>query len=275
MNNEYIKSIGINFNLKSIAVQSVKNLSKDIIEAFKDSTIGSTLAKSFSDNLNGREFFKSATTYFIDEFSNVVKSSLSELNRMLDFSRLSNAKTRNLAYGYGFSRAQAYGYDTAMGMLGFRSEEDLFNASTNEMKLFREAFEKYSSYYEELYNSGFFDTLREYQFEMQNFKQEMQMEVITFFMDNKDAIKTALVALIKLSEYVIRIFSKIVDWFGGRTEAATVSDVVNQYRTTKTSTTSVSIRNQFTNTPKEDESWLAHAGELTYEQIVRALGGEA
>lgn len=274
MKNEYTKSVDISFNLKSIATMAVKNLSKDIVYAFKDSTVGKTLAESFSSSLESNGLLKNIITKSLDEFSNIVRSSMNELDRMLDFSRLSKSETRKLAYGYGFSKSQAYGYDTAMKMLDFESEEDLFNATNEEMRLFRESFEKYSNYYTELYDSGFFNTLREYKFEMEDFKREMQMEVITFFMDNKDVIKKGMIALMKISEGIAKIFAKLVDWFGNRTQPSSVSDVVNQYRTTSNSTR-VNISNQFTNTPKEDETWLANAGELTYEQVVRALGGDA
>lgn len=273
---EYKKTIDIKFNLKDAAMLAVKNLSKDIAFGLKDSDIGKTLAESFSSTLENGGFLKNLIEKGLNNFSEIVKDSIEELNNILDFSELSNSKTRNLAFQYGFNSAQAYGYNKAMDLLGFESEEDLYYANAEEIKLFRNSFDKYSDYYNELYDSGFFDTLREYQYEMQDFKQEMQMEVITFFMNNKDIIKSGLIALMKMSEWVAKIFGKLVSWFGStNTSPATVSDVINQYRNVNSTNTNVNISNQFNNTPKEDETWLANAGELTYEQIVRALGGEA
>ena len=100
--------------------------------------------------------FKEVAKSAAQEFASVIKSTfrdvISEMKDMLEFSQLSNAQTRELAFNYGFSRSQAYGYSKAMSLVGLESEEDLFYATEQELKQFREAFNKYSNKYEQLYD---------------------------------------------------------------------------------------------------------------------------
>ena len=135
---------------------------------------------------------------FIDAFKGAFKDSISEMKNMLEYSQLSSSHTRDLAFGYGFSSSQAYGFNQALRAVGLKDEEDLFYANTQELTQFRKSFEKYSNYYEDLYNSGFFDTMQDYQFEMQDFKMSLTQEVIQFFVHNKDLIKAGMKGLLEI-----------------------------------------------------------------------------
>ena len=44
----------------------------------------------------------------------------------------------------------------------------------------------YSERYTKLYDSGFFNTLQDFTWEWQEFKEDLQYELIDFFMTNKD-----------------------------------------------------------------------------------------
>ena len=203
------------------------------------------------------------------------KSAIEEVSNMLEYSQLSNAHTRELAFGYGFSASEAYGWDKAMSMLGFQSEEDLFYANTQELQQFREAFEKYSNYYNDLYDSGFFEQLQEYQFEMQDFKNEMQMEIISFFMNNKDAIMATMRAILTIAEWVVQGFSWLMGFFDER-EVTTSSDIVGQYVTNNQSNVSnnqITNNNTFNNVDSSTSSSVLSEIERQNRIAIEALGG--
>lgn len=260
----YTKEIKLEFNAK----ESIKKIGEELTSTLSTglqktmSAIGTDLKNVFND--------------IVDNFKVSMEDVISEMSDMLDYSQLSSSTTRDLAFGYGFSSSEAYGYEKALSAVGLESEEDLFYANTQELEQFREAFEKYSSQYESLYDSGFFETMQEYQYEMADFKNEMQLEIIEFFMNNKDTIKAGMNAIMDISEVVLKIFGWLVDVFGSdsNTETAAASDIVSQYTNTNTNNTTVSVSNTFNNVAKEDESWLANAGSMTYEQVITALGGK-
>lgn len=210
----------------------------------------------------------------MDVISNTFKSGIKEMKSMLEFSQLSSSKTREYAFNYGFSSSEAYGFEKALGAVGLESEEDLFVANKQELAQFRKAFESYSNQYKELYDSGFFKQMQDYQFEMANFKNEMTLEVVKFFMNNKDVIKSGMLAIMKISEWILKIFSWLVDRFGETNKAMTTSEIMNQYSDIKTNNTNVNVNNNFNGVSKSDETWLADMGNLTYAQIIQALGGK-
>ena len=206
----------------------------------------------------------------------LLNDSFSELENILDFSKLSNETTRELMFGYGFSSSQAYGYSKAMSVLGFGSEEDLWYSTDQEKSQFIEAFIRYTEKYNELYDSGMFEKMQEYNVEMAEFKEDLKLEVVEFFMDNKDVIKSAMEALIHISEGIIKIIAQLADIAGGPKEDRTMSQrlsdqaaILNNYSNLKT--TNISIDNTFNNVAKEDQGWLANAGQLVYEPVVKAF----
>lgn len=212
---------------------------------------------------------------FIDAFKDAFSNSIEEMKSMLEYSQLSSSRTRELAFGYGFSSSQAYGFTQALKAVGLENEENLFYANTQELAQFRKAFEKYSNYYENLYNSGFFETMQDYQFEMQDFKMELTQEVIQFFINNKDLIKDGMKGLLEISKTLLQLFSWLVSAFGNGNQALETSEILSQYSNVTNNSRTVSINNNFNGVGKNDERWLADMGNLTYAQVIEALGGGA
>ena len=234
-------------------------------------TIGDDVATKMADGF----------TKMVDKagqfFEQTIKNAIKELDNMLNYSQLSSSKTRDLAFGYGFSASQAYGWTNALKAVGLESEEDLFYANEQEMAQFREAFEKYSNYYTELYDSGFFEQLQEYQFEMYQFKKDMEMEVIRFFMNNKDTIKSGMKAIVTIASMLAQAFGWLVNLFDRAVNPTTAStaDVVSQYnQTTNSSVVNANVNNTFNGVSATDAAWLSNAGEMAYEQTIKALGGD-
>lgn len=277
--NEYFKKIMLSFVPDTESLNLVKTkLGDSLTHAFQDSPIGKTLASGFSSALKGENPLKSMLKTSIEEFSKIIDNALDELNNMLQFSQLSSAKTREYAFGYGMSSSQAYGFEKAMQMVGLSSEEDLWYMNPQEQRQFYDAMTKYSERYSQLYDQGFFETLQEYQYEMEEFKLDMQLEIIEFFMNNKDTIMTVLKFLMKSGEYVVQALGWIVDFFNtnersSSQRAADTMDIINSHSSTTNKQTNVKIDNTFNNVSNSDQTWLANAGAMTYEQVVQALGG--
>lgn len=212
---------------------------------------------------------------FIGAFKDAFSNSIEEMKSMLEYSQLSSSRTRELAFGYGFSSSQAYGFTQALKAVGLENEENLLYAKTQELAQFRKAFEKYSNYYENLYNSGFFEIMQDYQFEMQDFKMELTQEVIQFFINNKDLIKDGMKGLLEISKTLLQLFSWLVSAFGNANQALETSEILSQYSNVTNNSRTVSINNNFNGVGKNDERWLADMGNLTYAQVIEALGGGA
>lgn len=251
---------------KSFSEEFSKGFSDSIKSKFKilDVTDGKAMGAAFG-NAAGNAILKAGQA-FVD----LLKESWEELDKMVQYSMLSNAETRRLAFTYGFSGSQAYGYQKAMDIMGFRGEEDLMFASGSQKEKFQELMNKYNERYTELYDSGFFEDYMNFQYEMEDMKQELMTEVIGFFMDNKDTIKAAMEWMIKLAEIGIEGFDRLIAWLNGGREQASNSDIIKSYSTNNHST-NVKIDNTFNGVNSSDRGWLANAGQMTYEQIIKAL----
>ncbi len=215
---------------------------------------------------------------FLDGLVNVFKDAWSELKNQLQYSLLSNQHTRELAFNYGFTASEAYGWDKAAGMLGISNIEDLAYLNPTQQQKFYEVFQKYSDKYASLYDSGFFDTMLDYQIEMEEFKLDMQMEVIEFFMANKDVIKSGMLAIMELTQFTVQALGWLIEHIGGERqrssyERSTATQNILNNAVSNARTTNVQIDNTFNNVGRNDQTWLANAGQMTYQQIITALEG--
>jgi len=242
----------------------------------------------------GTEFFSGIITGDFDDFkdalqdiatsliqglANVIGSALDEMGNVLKANRLSNADTRELAFRYGFNAAEVYAWQKASDALGFRSEEDMLYATDSQRQLFTKTFTTFAEKYTALYDSGTFDTLEEFEVEMKAMKEEFTLDVAAWFVENKDTLKALMTAVLDLTKVIL-------GWLGGMIKHSQgdfstrrhMSSVQFDYErgsslVNNNSNVNVRIDNSFTNVQKEDQSWLANAGQLTYQQVIRALGG--
>ena len=253
--NEYLKKFLVSLKLDKESLQNFsKDLSKTVTLSFRNAS------KEVAQNIG-------------NAITSAFKDAWEELSNILNFSQLSSSHTRELAFGYGFSSSEAYAWDKALGAVGLESEEDLFYANQQELAQFREAFEKYSNKYDELYDSGFFNKMQEYQFEMADFKNEMQLEIVEFFMNNKELIKSGMEGMMTAAEILLKMFAWLVRAFGTTNDALSTSDVISQYSEVTNRSNNVSVNNNFNGVGKSDEQWLSDMGQLTYAQVIKALGG--
>jgi len=257
------------------SLDDIEKKEKKIIDDFKKDLKDHKLFEDTFKNL--KQYFTDYVKYAALDFGkaivNAFKNAWEEMSNMLQYSKLSDANTRNLAFTYGFSGSQAYGWDKAMSLLGYSSEEDLMYANAQELQQFRAAFEKYSSYYDDLAESGYFEQLQEYNVEMEDFKMEMQQSIIAFFIENKDLIMSAMKGVLEIAQFLIKSTSWLL---GGNSSdrVAGTTDIISQYNTTSTSSNaSLSVTNNFNNVDSSTSSTLSREAEYEYRQVIRALGG--
>lgn len=257
------------------SLDDIEKKEKKIIDDFKKDLKDHKLFEDTFKNLKQyfTDYIKYAALDFGKAIVNAFKNAWEEMSNMLQYSKLSDANTRNLAFTYGFSGSQAYGWDKAMKQLGFSDEEDLMYANAQELQQFRAAFEKYSSYYDDLAESGYFEQLQEYNVEMEDFKMEMQQSIIAFFIENKDLIMSSMKGVLEIAQFLLKSTSWL---FGGNSSdrVAGTTDIISQYNTTSTSSNaSLSVTNNFNNVDSSTSSTLSREAEYEYRQVIKALGG--
>lgn len=205
---------------------------------------------------------KSVGRDFITDLNQTFEDAWDELNNMIGYSMLSNANTRSLAFTYGFSGSQAYGFSKAKALMEFQSEEDLMYATNEQLTMFKDMFEKYSDKYERLYDSGLFTEMYKYQIEMEEFKEDLKMEVIQFYVDNKDVIKEGMTALLYIAQAVLSISSFLLSTHNSR--IASASDTISSY---SSSVMNISVANTFNGIDANQQANFSRIGAMTTEQI--------
>lgn len=267
-----VKEFSRNFSVFSTAFSKDSTFGSSFKSYEKITSFGLTSLKAiFSNDLNAK---KELVDTLISGLSSLVSNAFEELDTLLSYSRLSSSETRDLMFGYGFSSSQAYAWSKSMEALGFGSEEDLYWANQKEWELFRSSFAMYAKKYDELYDSGLFDTMREYDIEMKNFKEEVELEIVSFFMQNKDTLKTSLIALIKLSEFVILTLGKFVTHLVPTTipSSSDISTRIAQMTNSSTvNNNTVSISNSYSGIATESK--LMSDEQIVYEQLAQIFGG--
>lgn len=269
----YLEALKVEFTADGLQ----KNL-KDFSNTFVNGLLknADSLKTIFNGFQNG--FGKGIVTIgneFLSKLADTFTDAWKELDTMLSYTRLSNAQTRQLAFGYGFNASESYAYTKATELLGFSDIEDLWYANNTELELFSEAFEKYSRKYSELYDAGLFDKMLEYQVEMQEFSEDIKLEFVQFFVDNKELIIGSMNAILTISKAVLKVLAFVGDLFHELTrtssnQVATESDVVNNYANR---TNNIKMDYTFNGVDKVDREYLTQTGQLTYEAIISWLDG--
>lgn len=273
--NNYTKSVGIDLDLSDKTQKTLNDFIKQWKEA--NTSFVSKQLKDFGKTFTSMFTSKLATvgTDFAQGLKTLFKDSWAELDNILKYSRLTNQDVRSKAFQYGFDPSQNYAFSKVSSLMGISGLEDISYMTRGQREKFMQKFDEYSSRYQQLYDSGFFDTLEEYNWEMQEFKEDMQYEVISFFVENKDTIK----GILNIIMTIARGITSIAGWLlgsGGRTEAEKEADARRILGLTTNNTTNnrnVRINNTFNGVGQQDRAWLQNAGTLTYEQFLRAQGG--
>lgn len=212
--------------------------------------------------------------WFLSKLESIFSEAWQEMSEMLKYSKLTDSTIRDQALTYGFNAAQNYAFSKTKDLLGISNDEDLYYMDQAQRQKFYEKFNEYSSKYDRLYDQGFFKTLEEFNWERQEFEEDIKYSIIEFFMNNKDTIKSALQAMINMGEWFIKAFGWLVEGLntGGRSEsqrAAATSQIINKY--SANTSKNVSIDNTFNNTSSSDRSFFSQSLNLMKEQIIKSI----
>lgn len=300
---------GIELGFDDETVQSIKSLGEslsnvgdvgDSIEKtnermsdFADSFLGG-LKMEFSDIAKFATNWQAALAElgvkfiadFVEKVSDLFKDAWNELGELLKYSQLTDSTVREQAFTYGFNPAQNYAYSKTMSFMGLSSEKDMWYLNEQQWKEFNERFSTYTERYQSLYDQGFFEDLQEFNWSMEEFKDEMLYEVVEFFIDNKETIMAVFKAVIFMAEIQFEFFKQLMEivrdvTFSPTSEserASKYSDIINGGTTTNNQSTTnnynVKMDNNFNQTGKVDRDWFANMGQQALEQVIVAIGGK-
>jgi len=264
--------------------QRIANKQKELNKAKQNqdkefwSKLGKEGGKKFANILS------SIGDSFKQFFSNLLNDAKKMMSDMASYDLGStltyNDKAWDIAMTKGLSGADAYAYQKAMEDIGVSNDEELMQAMMSPalQERFSQRIGYWSNQYDELNQSGFIKSYQEFTTEWKDFKNELTVDLIKFFVDNKDTIKTVMKGLMGFMKTVVELIADILNVFGYDTQrsdsqiAARTNDIINNYKTSNSST-NVSVSNTFNVSGNNniDNAKLKDAGQTVYRQIINAL----
>lgn len=155
------------------------------------------------------------------DFKNIWKGVIETITKMLQTegiasynlgnSLFSNSAARNQAMQYGLNNSQNYAFTQTREMLNMKSDEDLMYMNASQKEMFTQLMNKYSSWYQQLEQSGMLRNVQEAQLELSMLKQEIAYKFLNWFAENKEAIFTAIDLILKAVQVVADIILKILN----------------------------------------------------------------
>lgn len=264
-------------------IERLKEL-KLMLDELSDSTKPSEpglIKKLISDKLGSilGELRKQLTDFFQDVFDDARARLVDMASYDLQNSIFNNSFAREQALKYGImDPAQNYALSQTMSELKMNSEEDLMFMGPATQEKFAERIGYWSGKYTELANKDFFRIVQEFQLEWNEFKSEMELDVIEFFIQNKETIKQVMKAGLAFMEATLSLLGKLLDSLQiSRTDSQRLNasmEIVRNYGG-NVSTTNVNINNTLNPASQvlTDKQMLAQAGTLSYAQLIEALKG--
>lgn len=263
--------------------------------AAKDYLQQNTLAKQGANAFNKMERTISKwKDEALNAIKNFVKEALKELSEMASWdvfnSTQYNKEASEMYMNYGLQGEEAYAMNTALEATGINDIETyltdpLVQGNQALLDTFRESYELAKANYQN--NIELAREYQEFQTEFKLFKQELQKEVIDFFMANKDTIMGAIKFIMQTIEVIANILNSIFGWLvgsnGTRTDTQRQSDmneilgIESNYDNSKTDNSkhnNVNVNNTYNGVGKTDQTFFQNVGQLTYQQIIEYLGRE-
>lgn len=248
----------------------------------KTSSVGDVLKNGVKQGLvdAGKKAWSAIEDFAKDTFKQAVEM-MKEIAQYTDNSRIFSEEAANLKLTYGLEGGEAYSLQKALQDVGLSGVDEYLEKgwmlSQEQKDYLEEQLNMYRLSYEQDREIAL--SFQEFEVEWSQFKKEMSVELIHFFMENKDTIKTTMKVLMDFMEVGLQFFS----WFMGlysqddtrsdyeRNKAT--SDILNNYVTNNGGNTSksVSVSNTFNGVQTSDRTDLINAGNLTYQQVIKAL----
>lgn len=192
----------------NVGLNALGKVASGLIGIFKK--VGSALWQGFKNLLAG---VKDIVKGFTDLNTGMATFSTST-------SLISNASAREQQMKYGLSSSDNWALTQTMGMLGMQGDEDLMYMNSDQREVFLSYMDRFSSFYDEMEQSGALEDIQKLQLDFKMFQQEFAMKIMNWFAQNKDAIlgifKTILTILGNLLNAVITIYNALNFLWGGK-----------------------------------------------------------
>lgn len=160
-------------------------------------------------------------------------------------SLITNARAREQQIQFGLTSGQNFALTRTMSMLGMSNIEDLMYMNSSQREKFNEYMNKYSKFYDE--SSGMFNSIQEMQLEVQELKEDLSMEFLSWIAENKDVILGCIQGIFEVIKFISNMIMNILSFFHVSTSSsnATGSDSYNnsQYKTTNITITANATNN--------------------------------
>lgn len=275
---------------KELRTNTFKNFKEGFTEAFDEFKQNS---KDF--NQLGKDVFNQIHDIVKEKLVEIVRNVKQFISDVLDkieemaswditSSRTYNRNAIDLYKETGLVGSQAYGLSQALQKFGFSSYDDYLQAlptmNKNQQEYFTELMKQNSKQYEESIELS--SAIENYQNTFDDFKREMQNEVIKFIAENKDEIMNCLKVGVECLKILANVVSGIVSLFSSGSERSSnerkqatteilTSKSSKNYTTNNNQNTNIKIDNTYNGVGKTDQIWLANTGQMTYQQIIQAF----
>lgn len=277
-------------NDKELRTDTFKNFKEGFTEAFDE-------FKQNSKNFNqlGNDVFNQIHDTIKEKLVEIVKNVKQFISDALDkieeiaswditSSRTYNRNAIDLYRETGLVGSQAYGLSQALQKFGFSSYDDYLQAlptmNKNQQEYFTELIKQNSKQYEESIELS--KAIENYQHTFDDFKREMQNEVVKFIAENKDEIMNCLKVGVECLKILAKVVSGIFSLFSSGSERSSnerkqatteilTSKSSKNYTTNNNQNTNIKIDNTYNGVGKTDQTWLANTGQMTYQQIIQAF----
>lgn len=170
----------------------------------KVKSVGNFFKKQFENVI------RDIKSFFIKSFSEAIDEIKEMATYNLGTSIFTNTEARQQALKYGLSPSENYALSRTMDLLGMSSEEDLMWMNEKQREIFAEKIGYYTDKYNSLNSSGFFETFQDFELEWEQFKEDVQLEMITFFINNKDLIIWGIKTSIELLKTITTVVNAIL-----------------------------------------------------------------
>ncbi len=181
-------------------------------------SLATTALSKFSDTVKSTT---GITVSLKENFANLIQSigSITSLQGgaatyMVGSTLYTNPTARTQQMKYGLTNSQNYALSRTMTMMNLQSDEDLMYMNKNQVQLFSSMMQKYSSWYDKMESSGVLTRVQEMQMDLQMFREELAMDFMEWFSENKDTILNAVKNIAKFVMQIADVVVKATGWFG-------------------------------------------------------------
>lgn len=284
--NEHLKKIEklkeMSASFAGINTKEAKEAKKMIDDALKSEqrSIGqkptSKLIETVKDKMNNA--LENLASAFIEGLKNIVNQIKESISEMASYNTSSslffNREALEQQLQWGTSASQTYGLTKAMNILGFSDIEDLMYANEEQRKALNKLTEKFSSYYDDMEASGFFQEYQEYSLQMEEFKMQFERSVAQFFINNKNTIIKVMDTSLQFMQWLMDVLGDLFGSTNTRSEearAAAASDIIKQYSTTNNVTKSVNYSPNYNVGSIRDYETAQEANRQEYLRVLKVF----